>query len=72
MKAWRMNRTGSCLQDAVEAVNQAEGIIHDTTTKMDEYKDQLPAEEVRLFETQHTRTTVEFMKKQRVKSFHAV
>merc|ERR1712142_929181 len=29
----------------VEAVNQAEGIIHDTETKMEEYKDQLPSEE---------------------------
>ena len=33
-------------QEAVEAVNQAEGIIHDTETKMDEFKDQLPADEV--------------------------
>jgi len=29
----------------VEAVNKAEGIIHDTETKMEEYKDQLPSEE---------------------------
>ena len=26
-------------------VNQAEGIIHDTESKMEEYKDQLPSEE---------------------------
>ena len=26
-------------------VNQAEGIIHDTESKMDEYKDQIPSEE---------------------------
>merc|ERR1712183_872455 len=32
-------------RDRIEAVNQAEGIIHDTETKMDEYKDQLPAED---------------------------
>ncbi|XP_017783734.1 PREDICTED: heat shock 70 kDa protein cognate 5 [Nicrophorus vespilloides] len=32
-------------KDRVEAVNQAEGIVHDTETKMDEYKDQLPKEE---------------------------
>jgi len=29
----------------VEAVNKAEGIIHDTETKAEEYKDQLPSEE---------------------------
>ena len=34
-------------KDRVEAVNQAEGIIHDTESKMDEFKDQLPSEEVR-------------------------
>ena len=33
-------------KETVEAVNQAEGIIHDTETKMEEYKDQLPADEV--------------------------
>ncbi|CAH1099875.1 unnamed protein product [Psylliodes chrysocephalus] len=32
-------------KDRVEAVNQAEGIIHDTETKMEEYKSQLPQEE---------------------------
>merc|ERR1711970_960270 len=32
-------------KDRVEAVNMAEGIVHDTETKMDEFKDQLPAEE---------------------------
>jgi len=30
----------------VEAVNTAEGIIHDTESKMEEFKDQLPADEV--------------------------
>lgn len=34
-------------KDRVEAVNQAEGIVHDTETKMDEYKAQLPQEEVK-------------------------
>lgn len=34
-------------RDRVEAVNQAEGIVHDTETKMEEFKDQLPKEEVR-------------------------
>merc|ERR1712183_960932 len=32
-------------KEKVEIVNQAEGVIHDTETKMDEYKDQLPKEE---------------------------
>lgn len=30
----------------MEAINAAEGIIHDTESKMEEFKDQLPAEEV--------------------------
>ena len=34
-------------KERVEAVNQAEGIVHDTESKMDEFKEQLPAEEVR-------------------------
>merc|ERR1719150_2268496 len=33
-------------KDRIEASNQAEGILHDTETKMEEYKDQLDAEEV--------------------------
>jgi len=32
-------------KEIIEAVNQAEGIIHDTESKMEEYKDQLPSEE---------------------------
>ncbi|GAB6024506.1 Stress-70 protein, mitochondrial [Chamberlinius hualienensis] len=32
-------------KETVEAVNQAEGIIHDTETKMEEFKEQLPADE---------------------------
>lgn len=35
-------------QDRVEAVNMAEGIVHDTESKMEEFKDQLPADEVQL------------------------
>lgn len=35
-------------KDRVEAVNQAEGIIHDTESKMEEFKDQLPKDEVRI------------------------
>lgn len=34
-------------KDRVEAVNQAEGIVHDTEAKMEEFKSQLPSEEVR-------------------------
>jgi len=33
-------------KDRIEASNQAEGILHDTETKMEEYKDQLDSEEV--------------------------
>ena len=32
----------------MEAVNTAEGIVHDTESKMEEFKDQLPADEVQL------------------------
>merc|ERR1719250_83072 len=32
-------------KEKVEMVNQAEGVIHDTESKMEEYKDQLPKEE---------------------------
>ncbi|XP_055307664.1 heat shock 70 kDa protein cognate 5 [Sitodiplosis mosellana] len=32
-------------KERVEAINQAEGIVHDTEIKMDEYKAQLPQEE---------------------------
>ena len=34
-------------KERVEAVNQAESIVHDTESKMDEFKEQLPSEEVR-------------------------
>merc|ERR1712209_281650 len=33
------------MKERVEACNSAEGIIHDTESKMEEFKDQLPAEE---------------------------
>ncbi len=33
-------------KERIEAVNQAEGILHDTESKMEEFKDQLPAEDV--------------------------
>merc|ERR1711972_205269 len=37
--------TGKEKQDRIEAVNQAEGILHDTESKMEEFKDQLNAED---------------------------
>ena len=33
-------------KEGVEAANQAEGVIHDVETKVEEYASQLPAEEV--------------------------
>merc|ERR1712076_87889 len=33
-------------RERVEAINQAEGVLHDTESRMDEFKDQLPAEDV--------------------------
>ena len=33
-------------RESIEAINQAEGILHDTETKIEEYKDQLPVEDV--------------------------
>merc|ERR1711876_249 len=33
-------------RDRIEAANQAEGILHDTESKMEEFKDQLPSEDV--------------------------
>jgi molecular chaperone DnaK len=43
-------------KDIVEAVNLAEGIIHDTESKMDEFKDQLPAEECQKLKEKITKT----------------
>lgn len=33
-------------KEKIEAINQAEGVLHDTESKIEEFKDQLPAEEV--------------------------
>merc|ERR1712243_146521 len=33
-------------RERVEAINQAEGVLHDTESKMDKFKDQLPSEDV--------------------------
>lgn len=45
-KAEQYAREDRIKKDRVEAVNQAEGIIHDTEAKMEEFKAQLPQEEV--------------------------
>merc|ERR1711862_434516 len=34
------------------AVNQAEGVLHDTESKVEEFKDQLPSEDVQKIKTQ--------------------
>merc|ERR1712241_562731 len=39
-------------KERVENVNQAESIIHDTETKMEEFKEQLPSEDVTKMKTQ--------------------
>ena len=33
-------------KESIEAINHAEGMVHDIESKMEEYKDQLPADEV--------------------------
>merc|ERR1712168_1356744 len=33
-------------RERVEAINQAEGVLHDTESKMEEFKEQLPSEDV--------------------------
>jgi len=42
-------------KERVEAINQAEGIVHDTETKMEEYKNQLPQEECEKLRTDITK-----------------
>lgn len=42
-------------REIVEVANQAESILHDTESKMEEYKDQLPAEEVEKMKTEITK-----------------
>merc|ERR1712200_61320 len=39
-------------KEIVEAVNQAEGVLHDTESKVEEFKDQLPSEDVQKIKTQ--------------------
>lgn len=38
--------TDKLKKERIEAINQAEGVVHDTESKMEEFKDQLPKEEV--------------------------
>ncbi|XP_018012862.1 heat shock 70 kDa protein cognate 5 [Hyalella azteca] len=38
-------------RELIEAINQGESIIHDTESKLDEFKDQLPADEVSKLKT---------------------
>lgn len=40
-------------KEVVEAINQGESIIHDTESKMEEFKDQLPSEEVGTMKKYH-------------------
>merc|ERR1711997_77649 len=35
------------VKERIEAVNQAEGVLHDTESKVEEFKDQLPTEEIK-------------------------
>ncbi|TSQ81076.1 Stress-70 protein, mitochondrial [Bagarius yarrelli] len=42
-------------KDRVEAVNMAEGVVHDTESKMEEFKDQLPIEECKKLQDEITR-----------------
>ncbi|KAF5269373.1 hypothetical protein FQA39_LY08765 [Lamprigera yunnana] len=44
-KAEQYAKADKVKKERVEAVNQAEGIVHDTETKMEEFKEQLPKEE---------------------------
>lgn len=46
-KAEEYSQQDKIKKERVEAINQAEGIIHDTETKMVEYQSQLPQDEVR-------------------------
>jgi molecular chaperone DnaK len=45
-EAERHAQEDSKKKDMVEAVNQAEGVVHDTESKMNEFKEQLPADEM--------------------------
>jgi molecular chaperone DnaK len=42
------------IKERIEAVNQAEGVLHDTESKVEEFKDQLPSEDVTKIKAQIT------------------
>lgn len=48
-KAEQYSKEDRVKKERVEIVNQAEGIIHDTEAKIEEFKAQLPQEDVRNF-----------------------
>ena len=50
-------------KETIEAVNQAEGILHDTETKMEEFKDQLESSEVQKMKEQITEVREKLAKK---------
>ena len=45
-------------RERVEAINQAESILHDTESKMEEFKDQLPSEDAAKMKEQITEVNV--------------
>lgn len=55
-------------KESVEAANQAEGIIHDVETKVDEYHSQLPSEEVTKIRELITKTREVLAKKDQATS----
>lgn len=50
-------------KELVEVINQAESIIHDTESKMEEFKDQLPADECQKLKEKISRTREVLMNK---------
>ncbi|KAK4882761.1 hypothetical protein RN001_006080 [Aquatica leii] len=53
-------------KERVEAVNQAEGIVHDTESKMEEFKEQLPKEECEKLKEEITKVRELLAKKDEV------
>lgn len=47
-RAEQFSQEDKIRKERVEAINQAEGIVHDTENKMVEFKEQLPQDEVRM------------------------
>ena len=57
-------------RERVEAINQAEGILHDTESKMEEFKDQLPSEDVTNMKEKITEVRDKLADKVRKRYFH--